>query len=124
MEVNPPNNVRVSLKPGPGDAVDLPEPGICGQRPFRRKHAEDVELISYDRRGVTPIAQQWNLDIQRELHGGILIEAGYYGNKLDHMWRKIDGNPAPPGSGNRGTCAASSFRLPCPAPGLRSRSPT
>jgi hypothetical protein len=98
MEVNPPNNVRVSLSPDPVTPSIFLSQGFAANA-LSVANAKNVELISYDRRGVTPIAQQWNLDIQRELHGGILIEAGYYGNKLDHMWRKIDGNPAPPGAG-------------------------
>ena len=56
--------------------------------------------MSYDRKGVTPTDYQWNFNIQRQLPGGILLEVGYYGNKLDHMWRQIDGNPAPPEPGN------------------------
>ena len=63
-------------------------------------NASNVQLISYDRKGVTPTDYQWNFNIQRQLPGGILLEAGYYGNKLDHMWRQIDGNPAPPEPGN------------------------
>src|ERR1700735_2457763 len=43
---------------------------------------------------------QWNFNIQRQLPGNVLVEVGYYGNKLDHMWRQIDGNPAPPEPGN------------------------
>ncbi len=63
-------------------------------------NASNVELVSYDRKGVTPADYQWNFNIQRQLPGGILLEVGYYGNKLDHMWRQLDGNPAPPEPGN------------------------
>ncbi len=35
-----------------------------------------------------PVIQQWNATLQRELRGGILIEAGYIGSKGNHL---IDG---------------------------------
>ncbi len=63
-------------------------------------NAQNVELVSYDRSSTTPTAQQWNLDIQRELPGNVLLEVGYYGNHFDHMWRQIDGNPAAALPGN------------------------
>jgi hypothetical protein len=99
MEVNPPNNVRVS------PSTDPTKPSIFLSQGFAPNslsvaNATNVELISYDRSGVPPTSQQWNVDIQRELPGGVLIEAGYYGNHFDHNWRQIDGNPAPPGPGN------------------------
>jgi hypothetical protein len=63
-------------------------------------NATDVTLVSLDRSNTAPITQQWNFNIQRELPGGILVEVGYYGNKLDHMWRTFDGNPASLGPGD------------------------
>lgn len=100
MEINPPNNVRVSFTTN----KNLP-PTLLLQNGFASdalslSNASNVELVSYDRKGVTPADYQWNLNIQRQLPGGILLEVGYYGNKLNHMWRQIDGNPAPPEPGN------------------------
>jgi len=100
MEINPPNNVRVSFTTN----KNLP-PTLLLQNGFAPdalslSNASNVELVSYDRKGVTPADYQWNFNIQRQLPGGILLEVGYYGNKLDHMWRQIDGNPAPPEAGN------------------------
>jgi hypothetical protein len=37
---------------------------------------------------VNPIVQQWNFNLQRELPGGMMIEAGYLGSKGNHL---IDG---------------------------------
>ena len=34
---------------------------------------------------VTPMGQQWNGTLQRELHGGWLVEAGYLGSKWQHL---------------------------------------
>ena len=100
MEVNPPNNVRVSFstdktKPptillSQGFAV---ERAVAGERDQRRADLLRPRLV-------TPMAQQCNFDIQRQLPGGVLFEVGYYGNKFDHNWRQLDGNPAPPEPGN------------------------
>ncbi len=102
MEVNPPNNVRVNL------STDPAKPSIYLSQGFAPNalsvaNATNVTLISYERSSLTPTAQQWNLDIQRQLGGGVLVEVGYYGNKFDHNWRQLDGNPAPPGPGNVNT---------------------
>src|SRR5205814_251165 len=34
---------------------------------------------------VTPMGQQWNGTLQRELPGGLLVEAGYLGSKWQHL---------------------------------------
>ena len=100
MEVNPPNALRVNFS-----TDKTKPPTILLSQGFTANtltlaNATNVTLVSYDRGSATPTAQQWNLDIQRQLPGGVLVEIGYYGNKLDHMWRQIDGNPAPPEAGN------------------------
>lgn len=100
LAINPPNHVRVNfstdrnavptllLRNGfPADALSI-------------ANAQNVTLISYDRNSSQPTAYQWNLNVQRELPGGFVWEVGYFGNKFDHNWRRIDGNPAPPGPGN------------------------
>ena len=55
-----------------------------------------VTLVSFDRHAVIPIDQQWNLNIQHALPYGIVTEIGYVGNKFDHNWWQVDGNPATP----------------------------
>jgi hypothetical protein len=62
--------------------------------------ARNVTLISYDRSSKTPTAYQWNLNVQRELPGRVLIDVGYNANRYVNDWRQIDGNPAPPGPGD------------------------
>jgi hypothetical protein len=59
-----------------------------------------VTLVSYDRRARTPTAYQWNLNVQRELPGHVLLEVGYNANRFVNNWRSIDANPALPGPGN------------------------
>jgi hypothetical protein len=99
MEVNPPWNVRIGLQPNSSKAPTLFLDQGFASNALSLSNAANVQLISYDRSNATPYDQQWNLNIQRQLPGGILLEVGYYGNKLDHMWRQIDGNPAPPEPG-------------------------
>ncbi len=100
LEVNPPNNVRVSF------STDKTKPPTIllnqgfASNALSLANATNVELISYDRAATTPMAQEFNFDIQRQLPGGVLLEIGYYGNKFDHNWRQLDGNPAPPEPGN------------------------
>jgi len=100
MEINPPNNVRVSFTTNKALPPTLLLTDGFASSALSLSNASNVELVSYDRKGITPADYQWNFNIQRQLPGGILLEVGYYGNKLDHMWRQIDGNPAPPEPGN------------------------
>jgi hypothetical protein len=100
LEINPPNHIRAAFstdrtaKPTlilsqgfPADALSLAK-------------AQNVTLVSYDRGQAQPLGQQWNLNIQRELPHGVVVEAGYFGNKFDHMWRLLEGNPAPAAAGD------------------------
>jgi len=100
MEVNPPWNIRSVFTTNKNVAPTLVLADGFASDALNLANASNVQLISYDRKGVTPTDYQWNFNIQRQLPGGILLEVGYYGNKLDHMWRQIDGNPAPPEPGN------------------------
>jgi hypothetical protein len=100
MEINPPNNVRVSVTTNKNQPPTLLLSNGFAPDALSLSNASNVELVSYDRRGITPTDYQWNFNIQRQLPGGILLEVGYYGNKLNHMWRQIDGNPASPEPGN------------------------
>ncbi|MGH9159263.1 MAG: hypothetical protein ACRD2X_04675, partial [Vicinamibacteraceae bacterium] len=63
-------------------------------------NAEDVTLVSYDRSSRWPTSYQWNVNVQRQLPGQVVVEVGYTGNRLVNNWREIDGNPAPPGPGD------------------------
>jgi hypothetical protein len=100
LEINPPNNVRSGFTTNKALPPTLILSNGFAADALSLANASNVQLISYDRKGVTPVDYQWNFNVQRQLPGGILLEVGYYGNKLDHMWRQIDGNPAPPEPGN------------------------
>ncbi len=99
LEINPPNHLRVNL------STNANVPSLFLNQGFpdstlSTSNATNVELISYDTSSVPPMAQEWNLNIQRELPHGILVEAGYYGNKFDHGFWQLDGNAPPPEPGN------------------------
>jgi hypothetical protein len=102
MEINPPNHLRVNLSTNPNVPSLLLSEGFAPNT-LSTSNATNVELVSYDRNGVPPMAQEWNFDIQRQLPGGILVEIGYYGNKFDHAWWQLDGNAPPPEPGNVNT---------------------
>jgi hypothetical protein len=99
MEINPPNHLRVNLTTSATKPTLFLDQGFPAGA-LSPADAKNVELVSYDTNAAWPMSQQWNLNIQRELPGGILLEVGYYGNKLDHMWWQTDGNPAAPVPGN------------------------
>jgi hypothetical protein len=99
MEINPPNHLRVNLSTNP-DMVSLILSQGFAANALSTANATNVSLVSYQTSNLPPMAQEYNLDIQRQLPGGILFEAGYYGNKFDHMTWQTDGNPATPGPGN------------------------
>ncbi len=96
LELNPPASLpRVTISPNATAPTALLANGFpSGTLSFA--NGKNVELASYDRHARVPTAQQWNLNVQRELPLGILVEVGYYGNKFDHAWWSLDGNPAPP----------------------------
>jgi hypothetical protein len=98
-EDNPPGHVIVDITTNPAQPSIFLSQGLPANI-VSPGNASDVTLVSLDRSDKAPITQQWNFNIQRELPSGILVEVGYYGNDLDHMWRAFDGNPAPPGPGN------------------------
>jgi len=99
LEINPPNTLRVSLSTDPAVPSLFLKNGFA-ENTLSLANASNVTLVSYDRRATSPIAQQWNLNIQHQLPSDILLEIGYFANKFDHNWRQIDGNPAPPAPGN------------------------
>lgn len=102
MEINPPNHLRVNLSTNPNVPSLFLNQGFAANT-LSTSNATNVELVSYDRNSVPPMAQEYNLDIQRQLPGGILLEVGYYGNKFDHAWWQLDGNAPPPEPGNVNT---------------------
>ncbi len=100
LEINPPNHLRVNLATDRNAAPTLLLNQGFPAGALTPASASDVNLVSHDRRDRIPTAYQWNVNVQRELPGRVMVEAGYTFNKLVNMWREIDGNPALPGPGN------------------------
>ena len=65
------------------------------------ERATGLTFSSYERRPPKEYAQQWNLNIQREISDGWLLEAGYAGARGSHLLIKHDGNFSPPGPGDQ-----------------------
>ena len=93
MEVNPPNALRVNFSSSKTKPQLNLQDGFSSTA-LTLANAKNVTLISYERRNVTPTAQQYNLNIQHQFPGGVLLEVGYFGDKYDHAWWVVDGNPA------------------------------
>jgi len=99
MEINPPNHLRIN------QSTNAAVPSIVLSQGFAADaltpaSARNVTLVSYDRSNKTPTAYQWNLNVQRELPGAVVLEVGYTANRFVNDWRQIDGNPAPAGPGD------------------------
>ncbi|MGD0963583.1 MAG: carboxypeptidase regulatory-like domain-containing protein [Candidatus Acidiferrales bacterium] len=91
-ENNPPNQVTTSRTTDPTGPPSLFLDQGVPQNALSVANATNVTLTSLDTRPIVPIDQQWSFDIQRQLPSSILVEVGYYGNKLDHLWRTWNGN--------------------------------
>ncbi len=98
MEKNPPFSVVVNPSPAKGIPSLFLQNGFPAGS-LTLAGATNVQLISFDQRNLTPTDYQWNLNIQRQLPKGVLLEIGYAGNYFDHGLWQIDGNPAPAGPG-------------------------
>jgi Carboxypeptidase regulatory-like domain len=98
MENNPPvNQLRLITSPSPAVPSELLQNGFAtGALSLSNANgAKNVTLVSFDRHAVVPTDQAWNINVQRALPADIVVEIGYYGNKFDHNWWQVDGNPAP-----------------------------
>ena len=99
MEINPPNHVRINQTTSAAVPSIFLDEGLAADA-LSPASARNVTLISYDRSDKTPTAYQWNLNVQRELPGQVVVEIGYTANHFVNDWRQIDGNPAPAGPGD------------------------
>lgn len=94
LEKNPPFSVVVSETPSKTKPSVFLQDGFPSDA-LSVANAKNVQLNSWDTRSAPPTDDQWNLNVQRELSGSVLLEVGYDGNNFDHGWWRIDGNPAP-----------------------------
>ncbi len=100
LEINPPNHVRVSLSTDRNAAPTILLNQGFAPDALDASKASNVTLVSWDRSNKTPTAYQWNLNVQRQLPGRVLVEVGYNANRFVNNWRSIDANWALPGPGN------------------------
>ncbi len=63
-------------------------------------HATGLIFAEYPANPHRAYAQQWNLNVQRDLGADWLLEIGYSGEKGVHLINRFDGNFAPPEPGN------------------------
>ena len=112
---------RTSFRAGYGIFFDLPalgqfENGTTNNPPFVRvvkisntnfndpaATVADLNLSPQSLSGIDvnwhqPYAQQWNIDIQRQLSRTMLFDIGYYGNRALHLTAGVDINQPRPGA--------------------------
>jgi hypothetical protein len=96
---NPPDAFGVTISSSPTVPALLvangPAPGA-----LTIEKATGVTLSAIERQAISPYAQQWNFNIQRELGRDWMVEVGYAGSKGTHLETRLDDNYSPPGPGN------------------------
>jgi hypothetical protein len=98
MEINPPYHFAISFSQDPVNPTFRVQDGLPANN-LNPANAPAASLSSFQRNGKSPLAQQWNFNIQRQLPGGILFQIGYFGSKANHIVEKYDLNYALPGPG-------------------------
>ena len=99
LETNPPFHIKVNLTTDSINPTLELEDGLPAGV-VSPLNACCLTLSSFERQVQWPLAQHWNLNVQRELAGNILWEAGYFGSKGNHLIRRYNGNFARPGPGS------------------------
>jgi hypothetical protein len=96
---NPPNTISVIITTDNITPAFLLENGVPAGTLDPRNLA-NVRLTSFVTDPDWPSAQQWNVNIQREVFANTVWEVGYYGSKAVHLPVRWNGNYALPGAGN------------------------
>lgn len=99
LETNPPFHLKASITTDRNNPTLFLRDGLPAGA-VSPQNAQGLRLSSFERNVQWPIAQQWNLNVQHSLPDDILLEVGYFGNKMNHIVRRYDGNYAPPGPGD------------------------
>jgi hypothetical protein len=96
---NPPNAYGIALASSATvPAVLLKDGPPAGSLDLRR--ATGLTFVAYERRPDIGYAQQWNLNLQREVANNWLVELAYSGSKGTHLLMRYEDNYSPPGPGN------------------------
>jgi hypothetical protein len=80
----PPFFTRVGLVAGPGLAIDFPNAFFTQSLGSPTAALEGIQY-DYDQ----PVMYKWNVNVQRELWGGTVVEVGYNGSHGENLWRQI-----------------------------------
>lgn len=99
METNPPFHLKASVTTDRRNPTLQLQTGLPAGA-VSPDNAQGLRLSSFERDATWPISQHWNWNIQQSLPGNTLFEIGYFGNKMNHIVRRYDGNFAPPGPGD------------------------
>jgi hypothetical protein len=86
---NPPYSFVVDVFP------TFPTPSLTAPQPSQSN------AVNYDTPS-TPYQMQWNLNIQREVHGSTILTIGYVGSRGVHLFFQRDQNPPIPTTGADG----------------------
>jgi len=98
LQTNPPFQYRAQLNADRINVTLQLRNGIPAGTVSPR-NAANIGTSSYQRDLRSGYAQQWNLNIQRQLPAQMLFEIGYFGNKANKLMRRTEGNWALPGPG-------------------------
>ncbi|MFN7997059.1 MAG: carboxypeptidase regulatory-like domain-containing protein [Bryobacteraceae bacterium] len=82
-----------------GSNVPFLDPYANYPKPAPNTFLNPTTAVVLDSTARPPYAQDWNLSIQRALHGNYLLEARYVGTKGTHLPRNVEANPAVYGPG-------------------------
>jgi len=100
LQINPPYHLQIAISNSPtATSPTLTLGGGFPANSLTLAKAANVLTVSDDTQGRWPRAQQWNVNVQRELPGNLLFEVGYAGNRLSGAWMQYDANQAPPEAG-------------------------
>lgn len=99
LQTNPPFHFKAlvttdRINPTISLAQGLPEDLISPQ------NASNIRTSSYDRNLRHAYSYQWNLNLQREFPGDMILEVGYFANAAHKLMRRLEGNFALPGPGD------------------------
>jgi hypothetical protein len=82
----------------------LPATSVVAAKDFTLNPASTTSLYSWQQYYVAPLEHQWNLSIQKQLPGAMVVELGYVGNTSRGNWNSYpDNQPLIPGPGGVAT---------------------
>ena len=97
-ETQPPFHFKVGLSADPSNPAQFPFRDGMPAGTISAANAVAVEQSGWEPQPDWPMAQNWNINIQHSLPNDILLEVGYFGNKMNHMMGRWDENVPLPGA--------------------------